>query len=169
MSYKETIVTKSNQICLAKSPNKMCRIWMSVKPLNESTILNGETWSSGSSENVLLNRTKGVLVPDDVKEAIIASFLEVIEKGPFVGYPLRGVCFVIYDIMIRHNLKCKTSTQLKLASFRCMYASLLTAKPGIYVLVDEEWTLSTDDFDELAKKINKRDHLLMLDDYLDKL
>ena len=35
LPYKETVTTKSSQICIAKSPNKHNRLYVIAEPLNE--------------------------------------------------------------------------------------------------------------------------------------
>merc|ERR1712072_708404 len=62
VSYKETVTTESNIMCLSKSPNKHNRLFMKAEPLGEELCLAIDKGEITSTQD---NKTRGRALADD--------------------------------------------------------------------------------------------------------
>jgi len=63
VTYKETILSTSSQICLSKSPNKLNRLWASAEPL-----------SQGLSEAIETGKVSSLIEPKQRSQILMNQF-----------------------------------------------------------------------------------------------
>ena len=165
VTYKETVSEKSEQICLAKSANKLNRIYLSAEPLSETFCndvderrglnLNQDPkqrakylhdkhgfdlseakkiWCFGPNQfdaNILVDMTKGVASSSDVTDTICAGFQWGAEEGVLCEESMRGVRFNLVDLVYHSDPAHRKGSQLIPTMRRCMWASILSAKPRL--------------------------------------
>ncbi|CAG2243665.1 EEF2 [Mytilus edulis] len=107
VTYRETVSTTSEQICLAKTANKLNRIYMTASPLPDGLVIDIE---SGK-----------VTATQDVKERT-----RYLVDKEFTWCP-----FDIHDMKIHGDPSHRGGGQFMPAVRRAMIASMLTAKPRI--------------------------------------
>lgn len=165
VSYRETISDESSVMCLAKSSNKLNRLFMKAYPISESLAqdidkkevnpnqdakirskyLNDKyefdaneakkIWCfgpEGNGPNLLIDCTKGVQYMNEIKDSVVSGFQWVSKEGPLAEESLRGVRINFYDAAIHQDPMHRSGGQIIPTARRCMYASILSAKPTLY-------------------------------------
>lgn len=157
---KETVTTMS-PIGLAKSSNKLNRLWFTVEPLNPQLVqdieeknvlvhqLTGKTlvdkyqwtsthdtkkiwsWAEENDTNVLVDMSKGVQYLNEIKESIISAFTELCFRGPLAHEPLRGVRVNLMDAHIHADSVHRSTLQISTATTNAILGSMLNAKPKL--------------------------------------
>ncbi|GFO47266.1 116 kda u5 small nuclear ribonucleoprotein component protein [Plakobranchus ocellatus] len=161
VKYCETVTAESDRICLAKSSNKLNRIFMSASPLPNGLseeIDKGElsqdlkvraryladTYSFDVNQARKIwcfgpNTSGPNLVVDatqgvntsDIKDAVCAGFQWVSDEGPLCEESMRGVRFDLRDAMIHSDPAHRGGGQIIPATRRVMLGSVLTAAPSL--------------------------------------
>jgi len=165
VSYRETVVDESSEVCLSKSPNKHNRLYMKAMPMpdglaedidkNEVTprqefkararYLNEKyeydvtearkIWCfgpEGTGPNIMIDVTKGVQYLNEIKDSVVAGFQWATKEGPMSEENVRGVRFNLIDVTLHADAIHRGGGQIIPTARRCLYASLLTAKPRFY-------------------------------------
>merc|ERR1712195_439056 len=97
VSYKETIVDESTQVCLSKSPNKHNRIFCRACPLTDDLAL----WCFGpetTGPNLVVDVTKAVQYLNEIKDSVEAAFQWATKEGVMTEENMRGCRFNIEDV-----------------------------------------------------------------------
>ena len=159
VQYKETISTNSTQKCLAKTANKLNRIYAEASPLNEelveyiesgeltpwhkdkknfcATLKNKYDWHPSEVKkvwcvdgtNFLVDMTKGVQYLQDIKDHCIQAFQQIIRNGVLSGEELRGCRFNILDALIHSDSSHRGAGQIIQAATRVFQAAQRCAGP----------------------------------------
>ncbi|HIQ02880.1 MAG TPA: elongation factor EF-2 [Desulfurococcales archaeon] len=158
--YRESIKA-SSKIFEGKSPNKHNKVYISVEPLDETTIkliqegvvredqdrrerakiLREQAgwdadearniWAIDERINVFIDLTKGVQHLREVKETIIGGFRLAMSEGPLAHEPVRGVKVILHDAIIHEDPAHRGPAQLYPAVRNAIFAGMLTAKPTL--------------------------------------
>ena len=80
---------------------------------------------------MLVDSTFGLQIPDDAKSNIISAFLQVVQRGPLVGAPLRGVRFDLMDAKFHSNSVHRRPISVVPTASRAMTGALLLAEPNL--------------------------------------
>lgn len=154
--YRET-VTKRGGAVEGKSPNRHNRFLISVEPLEpevikaieekritdnqdrkeRAAVLRELGWDTHAARNVvavvgsnvLVDTTKGVQFMRDVQDYIIEAFENVIEEGPLMREPCRGLKVIIEDAMLHEDSVHRGPAQIIPAVRRPILASILMGGP----------------------------------------
>eukprot|EP01060_Flectonema_neradi_P011598 TRINITY_DN18653_c0_g2_i2.p1 TRINITY_DN18653_c0_g2~~TRINITY_DN18653_c0_g2_i2.p1 ORF type:complete len:835 (+),score=155.59 TRINITY_DN18653_c0_g2_i2:2849-5353(+) len=154
--YKETVTTYSSQQCLAKSSNKLNRIYVTAEPLAEGIAeaiekreisqprdLLAWGWTSEevksvmhldrleSGPNILVNATKGVPNINDVRQHLVSAFSAVMGEAVLCGGGARGVRINIEDVMIHPDNAHRGPSEIIPAARRAMSAAILCSEPQL--------------------------------------
>lgn len=159
--FRETVTDKSYDVCLAKSPNKLNRLYLTAEPLPDKMVKDIESgtldvkdvkiarkladeygwdindakkiWGFGLLQptNVIVDTTKGLAYLNEVKDSIVSTFNTICDHGVLSGEPLRGVRFNLMDASLHTDSVHRGISQLGPASRRVLYASQMTAKPKL--------------------------------------
>jgi len=165
VSYRETVIDESSEVCLSKSPNKHNRLYMKALPMpdglpedidkNEVTprqefkararYLNEKyeydvtearkIWCfgpEGTGPNLLIDVTKGVQYLNEIKDSVVAGFQWATKEGPMSEENVRGVRFNLLDVTLHADAIHRGGGQIIPTARRCLYASILTAKPRFF-------------------------------------
>jgi elongation factor 2 len=158
VTFTET-VTETSQICLAKSANKLNRVFASCSPLSDELVkviedgtldvtanpkklvdygwdsdLVKKIWARGPGPNgtcFLVDLTKGVDYIMDIKDHIIQAFNEVVVSGVLAGEKMRGIVFNLHDFVIHTDSSHRGGRQFTPAAKRAFYACQLTGSPRL--------------------------------------
>lgn len=162
---RETVLGISDQICLAKSPNKHNRLYMTAEAIDgelvqrmtdkeitskmdinsRAKILVGDyNWNDSDAKkiwyfgpegqeetNLMVDVTKGAQYMNEIKDHVKAGFEKTVQCGVLCEEPLRGVRFNLHDTTLHADAIHRGAGQIAPATWRCLYASMLTAKPAI--------------------------------------
>jgi elongation factor 2 len=158
--YRETIRAKS-QIFEGKSPNKHNKLYISVEPLDETTIQLIQSgvvtedqdpyerakilkekagwdydeakriWAIDENINIFVDRTTGVQHLREVKDTIIQGFRLAMKEGPLAKEPVRGVKVILHDAIIHEDPAHRGPAQIYPAVRNAIFAGMLTAKPTL--------------------------------------
>lgn len=154
--YRET-VTKHAGPVEGKSPNRHNRFMISVEPLEPEVIkaiedkritddqdrkeraalLRELGWDTHLARNViavvgpnvLIDATKGVQFMRDVQDYIIEAFKNVVEEGPLMREPCRGLKVIIEDAMLHEDSVHRGPAQIIPAVRRPILACVLLGDP----------------------------------------
>jgi elongation factor 2 len=156
---RESILVTSNQVCLAKSPNKHNRLYMTACPLNDDlvdklatkkvtldnlskSLVTDYSWDATDAKkiwslapqddepsNLFVDITKGAQYLSEIKEHVLSAFQQVALKGVLCEEPVQGVRFNLNDILLHADTIHRGPGQLIPASVKALYASMLTAQP----------------------------------------
>lgn len=156
--YRESIKRTAGPV-EGKSPNKHNRVYISIEPLDETTlklladgkvyedqdwrtrakILRGEAnWDSNEARgiwaidehlNILVDVTKGVQYLRDIKDTIISGFRWAMEAGPLCQEPIRGVKVKLVDAMVHEDPAHRGPAQIMPATKDAIFAAFLMAEP----------------------------------------
>jgi len=158
--YRETVRQKS-QVFEGKSPNKHNKFYISVEPLDETTIKliqSGEItedqdayerakilkekagwdydeakriWAIDENINVFIDKTTGVQHLREVKDTIIQAFRLAMKEGPLAKEPVRGLKVVLHDAVVHEDPAHRGPAQIYPAVRNAIYAAMLTSKPTL--------------------------------------
>jgi len=154
--YRETVTKRAGPI-EGKSPNRHNRFMILVEPLEaevikaieekkisndqdrkeRAAILRELGWETHAARNVvhilgpnvLVDMTKGVQFMKDVEDYIIEAFKNVVEEGPLMREPSRGLKVVIDDAMLHEDSVHRGPAQIIPAVRRPIQASILLGDP----------------------------------------
>lgn len=156
--YRESIKRSAGPV-EGKSPNKHNRVYISIEPLDETTlkllsdgkvyedqdwrtrakILRTEaSWDSSEARgiwaidehlNILVDVTKGVQYLRDIKDTIISGFRWAMEAGPLCQEPIRGVKVKLIDAMVHEDPAHRGPAQIMPATKDAIFAAFLMAEP----------------------------------------
>ena len=156
--YRESLLGEARRI-EGKSPNKHNRFLISVEPLEPEVIKAiGEGRVTGKQErkeranvlrelgwdthaarnvvsiigpNVLVDVSKGVQYMREVEDYVIEAFKEVVEEGPLMREPTRGLKVLIDDAMLHEDSVHRGPAQIIPAVRRPIQAGMLLANPVV--------------------------------------
>ncbi|MCS7142202.1 MAG: elongation factor EF-2 [Aigarchaeota archaeon] len=157
--YREAISSKGRTF-EGKSPNRHNRIHFYVEKLDETVIeliRKGEifdemdrkqlsktlrdlgfdadearnVWTIDPNGNVLIDMTKGAQYLHETKSMIISGFQRVVQEGPLAGERMRGVKAVLVNVDLHEDPVHRGFAQIAPATWRSLYASILSASPTI--------------------------------------
>lgn len=155
--YRET-VTKKGRVFEGKSPNRHNKIYMQVEPLEEEIIeliRKGElfdemdrkqiakilrehgwdadmarsVWHIDPKGNILVDMTKGAQYLQETKTMIIGGFQRVMQEGPLAAEAMRGVKAILVNVVLHEDPVHRGYAQIAPATWRSLYASVLSADP----------------------------------------
>ncbi|MCS7126245.1 MAG: elongation factor EF-2 [Aigarchaeota archaeon] len=155
--YRETISEKG-KVFEGKSPNRHNKIYIQVEPLEEEIIdliRRGElfdemdkkqmakilrehgwdadmargVWAIDPRGNILVDMTKGAQYLQESKMMIIGGFQRVVQEGPLAGENMRGVKAILTQVELHEDPVHRGYAQIAPATWRSMYASILSANP----------------------------------------
>jgi len=165
VSYRETVIDESSEMCLSKSPNKHNRLYMKALPMPDGLAEDidknevnprqdfkirakylsekyeydvteaRKIWCfgpEGSGPNMFIDCTKGVQYLNEIKDSVVAGFQWATKEGPMAEENVRGVRFNLYDVTLHADAIHRGGGQIIPTARRCLYASVLTAKPRFY-------------------------------------
>eukprot|EP01130_Rhizamoeba_saxonica_P017559 TRINITY_DN8540_c0_g1_i1.p1 TRINITY_DN8540_c0_g1~~TRINITY_DN8540_c0_g1_i1.p1 ORF type:complete len:816 (-),score=159.99 TRINITY_DN8540_c0_g1_i1:52-2499(-) len=159
VSFKETLTIETPDFCMAKSPNKHNRIYMGANPIaveliqyieDEKITTNNldktqtrylsdnfgweeeRIWSIGPGPNILVNRVKGSLYVNEIRDSVIAAFHWICNESILCSEPLRGVQFNIEDVTLHADAIHRGAGQILPCARRAMIACILSSKPRIF-------------------------------------
>merc|ERR1712133_23541 len=81
--------------------------------------------------NLMIDCTKGVQYLNEIKDSVVAGFQWASKEGVLCDENLRGVRFNIYDVTLHADAIHRGGGQIIPTARRCLYASALTAGPGM--------------------------------------
>jgi len=133
--YRESVAGKG-LVMMAKSPNKQNSFKVQVEAHEESKGLTveDETKKIGALDdqrNILIDLTKDVRIPGEVRDSIISGFDWACRTGPLCEQPMRNVKVDMIDAKIQEEPALREPKQIKRAISRAILGSFLTAKPFI--------------------------------------
>ncbi len=155
--YRESIQSRGREF-EGKSPNRHNRIYTRVEPLEPEIIeliRKGElfdemdrrqvakilrehgwdadearnVWSIDGRGNILVDATKGAQYLQESKMMIIGGFQRVIQEGPLASENMRGVKAVLTQVELHEDPVHRGYAQIAPATWRSLYASILSASP----------------------------------------
>jgi elongation factor 2 len=154
--YRESLTAKAGPI-EGKSPNKHNRFEILVEPLEpevikaieegkitdrqekkeRANILREFGWETHAARNIisiigpniLTDVSKGVQYMREVEDYIIEAFKEVVEEGPVMREPVRGLKVLIDDAMLHEDSVHRGPAQIIPAVRRPIQAGILLANP----------------------------------------
>ena len=156
--YRESVKDKS-PVFEGKSPNKHNRVYISVEPLDETTIellQKGEVyedqewrtrakilrekagwdsdeargiWAIDENLNIFVDLTSGVQYLREVKDTITIAFRWAMREGPLAQEPVRGIKVILHDAQIHEDPAHRGPAQMIPATRRAIYAGMLSARP----------------------------------------
>ena len=156
--YRESLLSEARRI-EGKSPNKHNRFLISVKPLEpevieaigegrvtdkqerkeRANVLRELGWDAHAARNVmsiigpnvLVDVSKGVQYMREVEDYVIEAFKEVVEEGPLMREPTRGLKVLIDDAMLHEDSVHRGPAQIIPAVRRPIQAGILLANPVV--------------------------------------
>merc|ERR1719288_442208 len=81
--------------------------------------------------NILIDATKGVQYLNEIKDSVVAGFQWATKEGVLCDENMRGVRFNIYDVTLHTDAIHRGGGQIIPTARRVLYASALTAGPGM--------------------------------------
>ena len=134
--YKETIIGNSEITCLAKSPNKLNRLYCTVEPFDvdnikeEKSVLYFNPVEAG--DNILCNNSYGVTGLHDVLHHLIEGFKQIMNCGVLCGEKVSGVRVNIEDAMIHTDSAHRGPAEITPTMRKAVSAAMLSS--GITLL-----------------------------------
>lgn len=158
--YRETIRDRS-QVFEGKSPNKHNKFYISVEPLDETTIKliqegvitedmdprerakilrDHANWDTDVARriiaideniNVLIDMTTGVQYLREVRDTLIQGYRLAMREGPLAHEPVRGVKVILHDAVIHEDPAHRGPAQIYPAVRNAIFAGFLTSKPTL--------------------------------------
>ena len=154
--YRETMTKRAGPV-EGKSPNRHNRFMIVVEPLEpevmqaiekkeitdkqerkeRAEILRKFGWETHAARNVvtiigpnmLLDMTKGVQFMKDIEDHLIEAFKNVVEEGPLMREPSRGLKIVVDDATLHEDSVHRGPAQIIPAVRRPMQAAILLGEP----------------------------------------
>jgi len=81
--------------------------------------------------NLMIDATKGVQYLNEIKDSVVAGFQWATKEGVLCDENMRGVRFNIYDVTLHTDAIHRGGGQIIPTARRVLYASALTAGPGM--------------------------------------
>merc|ERR1711944_148930 len=81
--------------------------------------------------NIVIDATKGVQYLNEIKDSVVAGFQWATKEGVLCDENMRGVRFNIYDVTLHTDAIHRGGGQIIPTARRVLYASALTAGPGM--------------------------------------
>jgi elongation factor 2 len=158
--YRETIRGES-RIFEGKSPNKHNKFYISVRPLDETTIRliqeglvtedmdprerakilrEHANWDTDMARrilaideniNVFVDMTTGVQYFREVRDTVIQGFRLAMREGPLAHEPVRGVLVILHDAVIHEDPAHRGPAQIYPAIRNAIFAGMLTSNPTL--------------------------------------
>jgi len=158
--YRETIKSES-RIFEGKSPNKHNKFYISVRPLDETTIRliqeglvtedmdprerakilrEHANWDTDMARrilaideniNVFVDMTTGVQYFREVRDTVIQGFRLAMREGPLAHEPVRGVLVILHDAVIHEDPAHRGPAQIYPAVRNAIFAGMLTSNPTL--------------------------------------
>jgi elongation factor 2 len=91
-------------------------------------------WGFGpdmTGANIIFDASKGVNYLGEIRESVVAGFQWASKSGPMTEEQLRGVAFKLLDVTLHADAIHRGMGQIMPTSRRCLFASVLTAKPAL--------------------------------------
>jgi elongation factor 2 len=88
-------------------------------------------WTIDPSGNILVDMTKGAQYLHETKMMIIGGYQRVMQEGPLAGERMRGVKAVLVNVELHEDPVHRGYAQIAPATWRSIYASILTADPAL--------------------------------------
>jgi len=160
VGFSETVLTKSSQICLGKSPNKHNRLYFTAQPLGKKIISALEKkkvdlsdlkqlskqleqfddWETAThlkiwkvcGTNILVDQTQGLQFLAEIKDSVGSAFEELVNNSILCGEPLRGVRFNLMDAVLHSDTVHRGPGQIIPTTRRVLAAAILAASPTLY-------------------------------------
>merc|ERR1712113_440131 len=85
----------------------------------------------GTGPNMVIDVSKGVQYLNEIKDSVVAGFQWASKEGVLCDENMRGVRFNIHDVTLHADAIHRGGGQIIPTARRCLYACMLTAKPGI--------------------------------------
>jgi elongation factor 2 len=155
--YREAVQTPG-RVFEGKSPNRHNRIYTKVEPLESEVIelirkgelfdemdrkqiakiLRDHGWDADEARsvwqidprgNILVDATKGAQYLQETKMMIIGGFQRVMQEGPLAAEAMRGVKATLTQVELHEDPVHRGYAQIAPATWRSLYASILTASP----------------------------------------
>lgn len=83
----------------------------------------------GNGPNMFVDVSKGVQYLNEIKDSVVAAFDWATKEGPMCDENVRGVRVNIHDVTLHTDAIHRGGGQIIPTGRRCIYASMLTAKP----------------------------------------
>jgi elongation factor 2 len=156
--YRETPSKRAGPV-EGKSPNRHNRFMIIVEPLEpgvikaiedgkitekqerkeRANVLRELGWETHAAKNivsiighnVLLDSTKGVQYMDEIEDHVVEAFKEVVEEGPTMREPMRGLKVIIDDTTLHEDSVHRGPAQIIPAVRRAIQAAILLAEPTL--------------------------------------
>jgi len=81
--------------------------------------------------NLMIDCTKGVQYLNEIKDSVVAGFQWATKEGVLCDENMRGIRFNIYDVALHTDAIHRGGGQIIPTARRALYASALTASPGL--------------------------------------
>jgi len=159
VKFNETVLAASTQTCLAKSPNKLNRLYVTAEPLSEKLVTDLDSkklrldnpkelyftltkeygWEKNDASKLwwmedtccLVDMTHSLPYLASVKDHIVAAVKSATAEGVLGGEPMRGVRFNIVDAVLHSDSLHRSVAQILPAAKRAFFAALLCASPAL--------------------------------------
>jgi elongation factor 2 len=158
--YRETIKGES-RVFEGKSPNKHNKFYISVRPLDETTIRliqeglvtedmdprerakilrEHANWDTDMARrilaideniNIFVDMTTGVQYFREVRDTVIQGFRLAMREGPLAHEPVRGVLVILHDAIIHEDPAHRGPAQIYPAVRNAIFAGVLTSNPTL--------------------------------------
>eukprot|EP00518_Triparma_eleuthera_P004582 CAMPEP_0182458272 /NCGR_PEP_ID=MMETSP1319-20130603/3650_1 /TAXON_ID=172717 /ORGANISM="Bolidomonas pacifica, Strain RCC208" /LENGTH=866 /DNA_ID=CAMNT_0024656927 /DNA_START=1 /DNA_END=2601 /DNA_ORIENTATION=+ len=86
----------------------------------------------GTGPNLFMDGTKGVSYLNEIKESVVGGFAWATSQSVLCDEQMRGVCFSLLDVVLHADAIHRGMGQIMPTARRVVFASLLTATPGLY-------------------------------------
>merc|ERR1712087_866902 len=142
-SYRETVNETSSQTCLAKSPNKHNRIYLTAEPMSDELCAAMEDGKLGPKAEAK-ERARTLREKFDWDEGAARKIwcwgpeteganvvVETTKEGPLCEENMRGIRFNIMDVTLHTDAIHRGAGQIMPPTRRCCFAAELTAKPTL--------------------------------------
>jgi elongation factor 2 len=154
--YRETLINRAGPV-EGKSPNRHNRFMIIAEPLEpevmqaiekgeitekqerkvRAEILRKFGWETHAAKNVvtiigpnmLVDSTKGVQFMRDIEDHIVEAFKNVVDEGPLMREPFRGLKILIDDATLHEDSVHRGPAQIIPAVRRPIQAAILLAEP----------------------------------------
>ncbi|MEM0001852.1 MAG: elongation factor EF-2 [Desulfurococcaceae archaeon] len=158
--YRETVRNES-RVFEGKSPNKHNKFYLSVRPLDETTIKlvqeglvtedmdprerakilrDHAGWDTDMARrimaideniNIFVDLTTGVQYLREVRDTVIQGFRLAMKEGPLAQEPVRGLLVILHDAIIHEDPAHRGPAQIYPAVRNAIFAGILTSNPTL--------------------------------------
>jgi len=84
-----------------------------------------------SGPNIFVDSTVAVQYLSEIKDHVVSAFQWATKEGCLAEEPMRGIKYCLYDVTMHADAIHRGAGQIMPTARRCMYASMLTAKPTL--------------------------------------